>query len=420
MLKLTRLFHARPLRAGLLLLTLFLALLPHAAGAASAGVVSGTGGDGVWLKAGPNASTARITLLAEGTRLTILGGPRASDDGYSWFNVQAQGQTGWVVGDYVKQTNSTPPAQTGVTPGGYARVTGVAAYGGLKLRAGPSTAEGIIKVIDEDIIVAVLDGPVTGNNGSDWYAVRSLGQQGWVDGSYLVVSGPPAQAAAPAAQTAAPVAGLAAGATATVSGVAAYGGLKVRAAPAPWEEQLDILSEGTTVRILEGPVIGGNSDPWFRIAWSDIYGWVCGVYLRAGGAAGASGGGATAPSGTAEAFVQAALAQLGKPYGWGATGPSSFDCSGLTYYAAHKALGIILPRVASDQAFVGVHVDLADLRPGDLVFYENTYGPGITHVGIYIGNNQWLSAANETDGVTISSLDEPYWKQRYAGARRIV
>ena len=56
---------------------------------------------------------------------------------------------------------------------------------------------------------------------------------------------------------------------------------------------------------------------------------------------------------------------------------------------------------------------------GDLVFYENTYGPGITHVGIYIGNNQWVSAENEASGVKISSLDEPYWKARYAGARRI-
>jgi cell wall-associated NlpC family hydrolase len=394
-----------------------LALLPRAAGAASAGVVSGTGGVGVWLKAGPHVDTARITLLAEGTSLTVLGGPRASDDGYSWFNVQTQGQTGWIVGDFMKQTVSAPPAQTGLTVGGYAKVVGAAAYGGLKLRTGPSTAEGVIKALPEGIIVALLDGPTTGSNGNSWYAVRSQGQEGWVDGSYLSASGPPA----PSAPQADPVAGLAAGATATITGVAAYGGLRVRAAPAPWEEQLDVLAEGTVVRILEGPVTGGNSDPWFRISWRDSWGWVSGVYLRAGGSASSGGGGSTTvPSGGAAAFVQEALKHLGKPYVWGATGPNSFDCSGLTYYAAHKTLGIILPRVAADQAFVGVHVDLANLRPGDLVFYENTYGPGITHVGIYIGNYQWVSAANETDGVTISSLDEPYWKARYAGARRIV
>jgi cell wall-associated NlpC family hydrolase len=301
--------------------------------------------------------------------------------------------------------------------GGYARVTGAAAYGGLKLRTGPSTAEAVVKVLPEDIIVAVIDGPTTGSNGNSWYGVRSQGQTGWVDGSYLAASGPPA----PSGGANVPVGGLGPGATAVVSGVAAYGGLRVRSAPAPWEAQLDVLAEGTTVRILEGPVTGGNADPWFRIEWSDSWGWVSGVYLRAGsGGGGGGGGGTTAPSGSADAFVQEALRHLGKPYGWGATGPNSFDCSGLTYYAAHKTLGIILPRVAADQAFVGVHVDLGNLRPGDLVFYENTYGPGITHVGIYIGNNQWVSAANETDGVTISSLDEPYWRTRYAGARRIV
>jgi cell wall-associated NlpC family hydrolase len=406
--------RARPLRAWFLAIAILLALLPRATGAAGAGVVSGTGGLGVWLKAGPHISTARIALLAEGTSLTVLAGPRASDDGYHWFNVETQGQIGWIVGDFMEQAVSAPPAQTGLTIGGYARVTGVAAYGGLKLRTGPSTAEGIIKALPEDIIVAIKDGPTAGSNGNYWYFVLSQGQTGWVDGSYLAASGPPA----PAASQAAPVAGLAPGVTATVIGVAAYGGLRVRAAPAPWEEQLGTLAEGATVRILEGPVTGGNSDPWFRITWSDSWGWVSGVYLRAGGSSG-SGGGAATPSGAA-AFVQEALRHLGKPYGWGATGPNSFDCSGLTYYAAHKTLGIILPRVAADQAFVGVHVDLADLRPGDLVFYENTYGPGITHVGIYIGNNQWVSAANETSGVAISSLDEPYWKSRYAGARRIV
>lgn len=414
--KFNRFCQARPLRAWMLAFTLFLAFMPRAAGAAGAGVVSGTGGDGVWLKAGPHVSTARITLLAEGTSLTILGGPRASDDGYSWFNVQSQGQSGWIVGDYLKPTTSTPPAQTGLVVGGYAKVTGAAAYGGLKLRTGPSTAEGVIKVIPEGIIVAIKDGPTPGSNGNSWYFVLSQGQTGWVDGSYLAASGPPAPAVS---QESAPVAGLAAGANATVTGVAAYGGLKVRAAPAPWEAQLGTIADGTVVRILEGPVTGGNSDPWFRISWRDSWGWVSGVYLRAGGTPSAGGGGA-APSGSAAAFVQEALRHVGKPYVWGATGPNSFDCSGLTYYAAHKALGIILPRVAADQAFVGVHVDLADLRPGDLVFYENTYGPGITHVGIYIGNRQWVNAANADDGVIVSSLDEPYWRDRYAGARRIV
>ena len=399
--------RARPVRAGLFLVILISLCFPRTAQAANTGVVSGTGGDGAWLKAGPHVSTARISLLAEGTALTVLGGPRTSDDGYQWFNVETLGQVGWMVGDYLRQTTSAPPPQAtprDLAPGGYGRVIDTAAYGGLKLRVGPAPWEAILKAMPDGTVVKIVDGPVVGGNGNDWYAVAHEGQQGWVDGSYLAPSAPPA----PQAPT---TAGLAPGGTAVVTGVAAYGGLKLRTAPAPWEELIAVLSEGTTLRILEGPTIGGNGDPWYRLAWGGSWGWASGVYLRPSGAT---------SSGSAATFVQVALEQLGKPYVWGATGPNSFDCSGLTYYAAHKALGIILPRVADQQAFAGVHVDRADLIPGDLVFYENTYGPGITHVGIYIGNNQWVNAANAIDGIIISSLDEPYWDTRYVGARRIV
>lgn len=400
--------RARLVRAVLALVIVMVALLPRAAAAANSAVVSGTDGEGVWLKAGPHVSTARLALLEEGTPLTVLGGPRASDDGYHWFNVEAEGQRGWLVGDYVKQTTSAPPPQAtphGLAPGGYARVRGVAAYGGLKLRAGPTPWDELLLALQEGIIIQVVGGPRVGGNGNPWYTVAHAGLVGWVDGSYLVPSAPPAPLA-PA------MPGLAPGGMAVVTGVREYGGLRLRAAPAPWEAQIATLPEGTTLRILEGPTLGGNSDPWFRLAWGNSWGWASGVYLRPGGAVPVGDEGIAA-------FIQVALAQLGKPYVWGAVGPDSFDCSGLTYYAAVRTLGIILPRVADQQAFSGVHVDRADLLPGDLVFYENTYGPGITHVGIYIGNNWWVSAADERSGVVISTLDEPYWKSRYAGARRI-
>ena len=88
-------------------------------------------------------------------------------------------------------------------------------------------------------------------------------------------------------------------------------------------------------------------------------------------------------------------------------------------YVARAALGIDLPRIAADQASAGVHVDAASLAPGDLVFYANTYQPGISHVGIYIGGGRWVTAEDENTGVVVISMDVPYWKARYAGARRI-
>jgi cell wall-associated NlpC family hydrolase len=82
-----------------------------------------------------------------------------------------------------------------------------------------------------------------------------------------------------------------------------------------------------------------------------------------------------------------ARAQIGKPYVWGATGPGSYDCSGLTQ-AAWKAAGVTLPRVTTDQVNAGTTVSLSDAQPGDLVFFYDD----ISHVGLYIGNGMMIHA----------------------------
>src|SRR5262249_42861790 len=85
-------------------------------------------------------------------------------------------------------------------------------------------------------------------------------------------------------------------------------------------------------------------------------------------------------TGRAEVAVQFAYAQLGKPYEWGASGPSSYDCSGLTM-ASWGAAGVSLPHSSASQYYSGPHVSSSDLEPGDLVFF----GSPIHHVGLYIG-----------------------------------
>ncbi|GAA3032587.1 C40 family peptidase [Streptomyces glomeratus] len=89
----------------------------------------------------------------------------------------------------------------------------------------------------------------------------------------------------------------------------------------------------------------------------------------------------------AEKALAFARAQIGKPYVWGATGPESYDCSGLTQ-AAWKAAGVTLPRTTYDQVNAGTTVPLADARPGDLIFFYDD----ISHVGIYIGNGMMIHA----------------------------
>jgi peptidoglycan DL-endopeptidase CwlO len=115
--------------------------------------------------------------------------------------------------------------------------------------------------------------------------------------------------------------------------------------------------------------------------------------------------------------VAYAMRQLGKPYHWGAQGPAAFDCSGLTS-AAYLAAGIVIPRVSVDQFNAGPHVAVADLLPGDLVFYaDDPANPAtIHHVGMYIGKGLMVHAPHTGDVVRVASI----WRSDYAGAVRVV
>jgi peptidoglycan hydrolase-like protein with peptidoglycan-binding domain len=117
--------------------------------------------------------------------------------------------------------------------------------------------------------------------------------------------------------------------------------------------------------------------------------------------------GATAGSPAAVA-VRFALAQLGKPYRWGADGPRSYDCSGLVQ-TAYRAAGVALPRVSRQQYHAGRHVRLTALRAGDLLFYaDNTRDPRtIGHVGMYLGAGRMIEAPRPGRPVRIASIWRP-------------
>lgn len=117
-----------------------------------------------------------------------------------------------------------------------------------------------------------------------------------------------------------------------------------------------------------------------------------------GGSRGVVLNAAPADSAVAQTAINFALNQVGKPYGWGAVGPSAFDCSGLMV-AAYSSAGISLPRVTYGQMTVGTPVSASALAPGDLVFFY-----GGEHVGMYLGNGQVVHAADYGTGVIIASL----------------
>lgn len=108
---------------------------------------------------------------------------------------------------------------------------------------------------------------------------------------------------------------------------------------------------------------------------------------------------------------------IGTKYKSAGTTTSGFDCSGFTMFIFNK-LGIELPHQSKSQATKGYWIDKKDLRPGDLVFF-NTDGKGISHVGIYLGNDEFIHSATD-DGVVRNNMNEKYYKTRYVSARRVI
>jgi cell wall-associated NlpC family hydrolase len=114
-----------------------------------------------------------------------------------------------------------------------------------------------------------------------------------------------------------------------------------------------------------------------------------------------------------------ALHALGTRYRYGGQSPETgFDCSGLIMHVFEQAWGVLLPRTAREQSRVGKPVKRRDLIPGDLVFY-NTRNQPHSHVGIYIGNGRFIHAPRSGARVRIESVDTPYWRARFNGARRL-
>lgn len=108
---------------------------------------------------------------------------------------------------------------------------------------------------------------------------------------------------------------------------------------------------------------------------------------------------------------------VGTPYKWGGNTVKGFDCSGFILYIFNQ-YDVDLPRTSKAQSEEGVKVSKDELQPGDLVFF-NTFGKGVSHAGIYLGNNEFAHASS-SKGVRISKLSEDYYEKRYVTARRII
>ena len=121
---------------------------------------------------------------------------------------------------------------------------------------------------------------------------------------------------------------------------------------------------------------------------------------------------------TGQAIVNKAAEYLGVPYVYGGASPSGFDCSGLVYYVL-RHFGLSPNRTPEALYVQGSFVSKEDLSPGDIVFFANTGGSGITHVGIYAGDGRFIHSPNSRSTVSYANLTSGYWADHYYGARRI-
>ena len=119
-------------------------------------------------------------------------------------------------------------------------------------------------------------------------------------------------------------------------------------------------------------------------------------------------------------FVRVAQRYLGTPYVWGGESARGFDCSGFIMRVMRDLGYRALPHSAAEQFNYGKPISKALLQPGDIVFFANTYKPGVSHVGIYLGDGRFIHAANSKVGTIVSNLNEAKWVQHYAGARRLM
>ena len=196
--------------------------------------------------------------------------------------------------------------------------------------------------------------------------------------------------------------------------------LNVRSYPSSTDEHAQIIGElqrGTAVT-----VTGETNTGWFEIKYNGNTAYVSNAYLGndPGGAGAGNGptGGTSSGSGTATDIANFAMSFVGYSYVWGGMSPSTgFDCSGLMYYVLTQ-YGYSMKRVANDQMTQGTAISRDNLQVGDLVFFG--YGSYANHVGMYIGNGNFVHASTPSTGVRVNSLNETYYNTRYIGARRII
>ena len=250
----------------------------------------------------------------------------------------------------------------------------------VNFRSGPSTSYLSLGSFNKGDKVEYL-----GTSGS-WVKVKYNNKTGYVYGSYV-------------------------GNYATITQYVTATTLNVRSGAGTSYSVLGSLSKGTKVEVIS------TTNGWSKISYNGSTGYVSSQYLSSS----STDSSTSTTSSSVNKVISLAKSLLGKSYVWGAQGPSTFDCSGFTYYVFKNAANITLPRVSQDQSTYGTYVSKSNLKVGDLVFFDtNGANDGnVSHVGIYLGNNQFIHASSSKGKVVISEMSS-YYSGAYVNARRVL
>lgn len=261
------------------------------------------------------------------------------------------------------------------TPTLAASVGTVVSDSGLNLRSSASTDSTVLATLANGTQVDVISTTADGC----WHEVSYNGVTGYLSGDYLKVE------------------------EEKVYGQVVVGPLNIRTGPGTQYASAGTLSTGAIVEIVGG--VGG----WYETE----DGYVSSDYVTIVDAS------VVSASANGNAIAQYALQFVGYPYVYGGSSPSGFDCSGFVRYVCSQK-GYSVKRTASAQMDNGTPVSYSQLQSGDLVFFNNgNSSKRATHVGIYIGNGQFVHASTSTTGVIISDMNSAYYTTGFVGARRL-
>ena len=338
----------------------------------------------VHFRTGAGTNYSSMGVLDTGVKVTYI-----SESG-NWTKVQYNSKTGYICSDYLKKESSTSTTTNTMY---------VTASAGLNLRKGPSTSYAVIKTLSKGTEVTVI----SSSNG--WSKVSVGGVSGYVSSDYLSSTKPSTGSSSSNEST-----------SNTTSTMYTTDRLNLRKGAGTSYSVITTLDKGIAV------TVHSSSNGWSKVSVNGMTGYVSSSYLSSTKPSNSSSSTDSSTSSKVDKVLNFASQQLGKPYVWGAQGPNSFDCSGLTYYVYKNAAGITLPRTSVEQSKYGTTVSKSNLKAGDLIFFD-TSGPndgGVSHVGIYVGNGQMIHASSSQKKIVKVSVETSYWNNAYVRAKRVL